>query len=414
MNNINNFFYPKTIAIVGASDHPDKVGGILMKKAVESKCKIIPINPSHDSLFGKKCYKSISEVKERIDLAVIAIPKDFVINSIKECAEKEIKEVIIVSSGFSEVGDIKSEDNILEIAKKNNIRILGPNCFGIFNPLVNLDLTFSNKTPKKGDIAFISQSGALWSYLADLDFGFSGFVGLGNMADLEFNDFLEYFSNEKETKSIILYIEKLKKGVEFIELCKKINKGKKIYAILAGKSKEGKKATFSHTASLASDYEIYIGAFKQAGVELCSSLGEAVEKITGRKITKAKKVNKIKLNEVSIITNAGGAQALVSDYLSESGVKVVSLNDILGTALSSDYKKALEKTNAKEIIVILTPQSMTDITGVAKVLVDFKNKTGKTIIPLFLGEKSIEESNKIFEENKMIYFNHLLSFKNSL
>ena len=409
---LDKFFSPKSIAIIGASNHTEKVGGILMKKALKSKCEIIPINPSHLEIFGVKCYKDINNYNGDIDLAVIAIPKDFVYQSIEEIGKKGIKNVIIVSAGFSEVGNNKDEKKIVEIAKKYGIKFIGPNCFGICNAYVNLDLTFAMETPKKGNIAFVSQSGALWSYLADLDYGFSGYVGLGNMADLEFCDFVEHFSNDENTKSIILYIEKLKNGKEFIETCKNaVEKGKKIYAVKAGKSEAGEKATFSHTASLASDYEIYKGAFKQAGIILCSTIEEALFMASGKKIWLENKNtnNKIKFDkEVYIITNAGGAGALMSDYLYEKGIKIIADKDIIGTALSENYLAALEEAGKQtnNILVVLTCQSMSDVNETAQVIADFKNKTGKNVAALFLGDKSVRVANDIFKNNDVVYFNN--------
>ena len=407
---LDNFFNPRTVAIIGASNHIDKVGGILMKKALASKCKIVPVNPSHSEVFGVKCYNSIEDYKGgKIDLAVIAIPKEFVVRSLEDCGEKGIKNVIVISAGFKEVGDIKSEEKILEISKKYNISILGPNCFGIFNSKLNLDLTFAKTTPSNKNLGknegnvFISQSGALWSYIADLnlnpDKGFSGFVSLGNMVDLSFNDWIEYFSEDKNVSNIILYVEKVKNGKKFIEVCKKaVVKGKKIYAVKAGSSKEGEKAAFSNTASLASDYEIYKGVFKQAGVKLIG-LEEAIELRTSKK----------KLNitgKVEIITNAGGAGALLSDYLAENGTKSY-VRDILGTALAEDYRKALEESKENNIIVILTSQSMTQVEETAKIVVDFEKSSGKKVLVYFLGEKSVKNSNRIFEEAGVEYFNSL-------
>jgi acetyltransferase len=404
---VKELFNPETIAIVGASNHPGKVGGILMQKALVSKCKIIPINSGHSEIFDLKCYNSILDVDGKIDLVVIAVPKDFVLKVIEECGVKGVKNVIIVSAGFSEVGDREAESRIISIAKKNNIRILGPNCFGIFNPKLNLDLTFANKTPKKGEIAFISQSGALWSYFADLEIGFSGFVGLGNMADLEFNDFIEYFSADKNTKKIVLYIEKLKDGKKFIEVCKKaIRHGKKIYAVKAGFTKKGVEATFSHTASLASDYEIYKGVFRQAGVVFCETIEEALG--LGKQEEKQKK---IKLGKrVSIFTNAGGAGALVSDYLSSKEYEIVQNKDLLGTANSRDYSNALKNSFDYDwALVIVTPQSMTDVEEIARVLVD-ANKFEKKAIALFLGKKSIGGANKVFSSSEVLFFNNFKSF----
>jgi len=418
---LTNFFRPKNIALIGASDHHDKVGGVLMKKLQAFKGEVIPVNPKHSEIFGFKCYGSVGEYKGKIDLAIIAIPSEFVPDSMKECGKRGIKEVIIVTAGFSEIGNFDGEKQILDIAEKYGIRFLGPNCFGVFNSSNKLDCTFSMATPGGGDIAFISQSGALWSFISDFSiekFGFSGFASLGNMADLDFFDFVEYFSKDVKTKSIVLYVEKLKEGKKFIDACKKCKKP--IFAVKSGTSKEGEKAAFSHTGSLATDYEIYRGAFKQAGVELCSGLEEAFEKACKMELVSAVR-SKINIgNKVLIITNAGGAGALVSDYVSEKGINLVNLNklsnpwDLLGTAKSEDYKKALEIADEKEIdsiLVIVTPQSMTDLENTAEVIVDFKNKSKKKVIGLFLGGKSVESSLDILKKNGISCFANLSEFR---
>jgi len=427
METLKNFFNPKIIAIVGASPHKDKVGAILMEKALQSKCRVVPINPNHSYVLGKKCYKNILEVPWKIDLAVIAIPAQFVISVLEECGKKKVKSIIIISAGFAEARNFEAEKELLSIAKKYKMRILGPNCFGIFNPKNNLDLTFSATTPESGDIAFISQSGALWSYISDFSigrFGFSGFASLGNMADLEFNDFIKYFSADKKTKAIVLYIEKLKNGKKFIETCKKSKK--KIFVVKSGKSEKGAEAAVSHTASLATDYEVYKGVFKQAGIELCESLLEAFEKASRKKLIEEIKVKKIKIGKKSfIITNAGGAGALLVDYLSENGFEIVDFKelnnplDLLGPATSLDYKNALEKLKDEKIdsiFVILTPQSMSEIEETAKVIVNFKKQLEKKkrIIALFLGRKNMEKANKIFIENNVLYFNTLEEVKQNL
>lgn len=413
MNNLKKFFYPKTIAIIGASTHTEKVGGILMEKAMLSKCKLVPINPKHDKISGIKCYKSLLDYPESIDLAVIAIPKEFILSILEECVKKEIGDVVIISSGFSEMGDKKSEEEIINFVSNHGIRFVGPNCFGVFNSAANLDLTFSADIAPAGDIAFISQSGALWSYISDIGLGFSKFIGLGNMADLEFSDFIDYFSTDSETRSIILYVEKIKKGKEFMAACKlAIKKGKKIYAIKAGKSQEGARAAFSHTASLASDYEIYKGMFTQVGVELCETIEEAIAKSSGKVLET--KIQNINLENVDIITNAGGAGALVSDYLSSKGIKINSSRDLLGTALAKDYLQSLESTKTREIIVILTPQSMSEISKTAQAILDYKKISNKKIIVLFLGGRSMHGQAGFFEKNNISYFQDLRSFKDSL
>ena len=396
---IENFLNPNTIALIGASEKPNKVGTVLMQKLEKFKGKVIPINPSSSTIFSKTSYKTVLEYKEKIDLAIIAIPAEAVPKVLMQCGKKKIKEIIIISAGFQEVGNTKLQKQLEKIKQKYKLNILGPNCFGIFNPKLDLDTTFANTTPKKGNIAFISQSGALWSYIADLNMGFSGFVSLGNMSDLGFNEFLEYYIKDKSTKKIILYIEKLKEGNKFIELCKSTKK--EIIVIKAGKTFQGNKAAISHTASLATDYEIYSKAFLQAGVRQVNTLAEALnletqnidEYLTGK--------------NVLIITNAGGAGTILTDKLVEKGFKVEGPKDILGTATAIDYRKALSKIEQDyhNIIVILTPQRMSEPTKTAQEIVrsHWKDRS----IAIFLGNKSIQEAKRILETNGVKVFINL-------
>jgi acetyltransferase len=423
---INNFLSPKSIAIIGASDHEGKVGGMLLRKVIVSKIKVIPINPQHEELLGLKCYKSVLDFEGFIDLGIIAIPAPFVAQALEECGKKKIKQVIIISAGFSEIGNLNGEQKLKDIAKKYGLRLLGPNCFGICNPSKNLDLTFSITTPKKGNIAFISQSGALWSYISDYAFdkiGFSFFASLGDMADLSFSDFISYAAKDKDTKSIVLYVEKLVNGKKFIEECKQCNKP--IFAVKVGSSDAGSAAAVSHTGSLATDYAIYKGAFKQAGITLCDSLLEAMEKASGKSFPLSIKHVKLGKNAF-ILTNAGGAGGLLSDYLSAKGFEMIpNLNndmknpwDIIGTALAVDYENALNKLKeyrfVDSIFVILTPQSMSEMEKTAEVIVNFKKTSNKKIIALFLGDKTMKEANKIFERAGVFYFNTLEEARDSV
>lgn len=387
---LKKFFEPKTIAVIGASNHPGKVGYTLMQKLSKFKGEVIPINIKHNEILGRKVYASLREYPKNIELAIIAIPAKEVKEVLEDCARKKIKNAIIISSGFSEVGERKSERELLKIAKQNKINLLGPNCFGVANPYTNLDTTFANCSVEKGDIAFISQSGALWSYIADIPLkqsGFSGFVSLGNMADLNFSDFIEYFNKDKNTKKIILYIEKLKQGQRFIKVCKKSKK--EIIAVKAGKSQKGVEATISHTGSLATDFEIYKGAFKQAHVNLKNSIAEALDlKMNFPKMPKTK---------TAIITNAGGAAALITDYLVEQGINVEKPIDLIGTAQPEDYKKTLTQLKGyRSIIVILTPQTMSCPEETARILTESPQKN--KITAFFLGENSIKKARNILKK----------------
>ena len=385
---LKNFLAPKTIAVIGASSNEGKVGYTLMKKLSEFRGKIIPINPKYREIFGKKTYPSLHEYPGKIDLAVIAIPAESVNHAVEDCARKKIKNVIVISAGFSEIGKKETERELLATARKNKINLLGPNCFGIANPSLNLDTTFANSSANKGNIAFISQSGALWSYIADLklETGFSGFVSLGNMADLGFTDFIRYFNKDKNTKKIILYIERLKHGKEFIKACKKSRK--EIIAVKGGRTSEGNQALISHTGSLATDFAIYRGALKQAKVKLVNSLAEALGIET--------EFPKLKKGKTTIVTNAGGAGALITDYLIQQGIQTQQPIDILGTATPEDYKKTItELKSFSNIVVVLTPQSMSNPEATAKILADSKYK--KKITAFFLGEKSMAKAKNILK-----------------
>ncbi len=401
MKKLKRLFYPKTIAVIGASEHPQKVGGILMNKLRTFRGNIIPINPAHKIILGKKAYPSVLNYKKKIDLAVIAIPSKIVSEVIKECAKKKIKNIIIITAGFSEIGKQEEEKQITRMAQKYNLNILGPNCFGIANPQINLDTTFSSSTAKKGNIAFISQSGALWSYISDLNIGFSKFASLGNMSDIEFTDLIKYLNKDRKTKKIICYIEKLKHGRKFIKTCKKSKK--EIIVIKAGKTEQGKQAAISHTGSLATDYKIYKDVFKQAKVRQVSGLIEAL----GLKSQDNRFLHRAggwaPKQSSAIITNAGGAGTLISDMIESKNPETIKeVNDILGTATAKDYEIELKKPKYKKyknIIVALTPQSMSQPELTAQII--SKSPLKKKITAFFLGDKSIKTAKEILEKNKI-------------
>lgn len=390
------FFNPKTIAVVGASNNPSKVGNILMKKLKKFKGNVVPINLKSIKIENIKSYKKLIDYKNKIDLAVIATPKKTVKKILKDILLKKIKNVIIITAGFGEIGNKKEEDKIKKWGIENEINILGPNCFGFVNPKINLDLTFSKNTSKYGDTVFLSQSGALGSFIMDSEIKLRAFVSFGNMIDLDFSHFIEYFNKDKKTKKIILYVEKLKEGRRFIDACK--NSKKEIIVVKSGKTEKGKRATMSHTGSISTDFDIYKGAFKQAKVKyfefLSSAFGFKKEDIT----------KKLTGKNIAIITNAGGAGALLTDDLLSVGYNVFGPKDILGTATANDYARSLHRISKpyNNIVILFTPQTMSDPKGVAQAIV--KSRWKNKIIAVFLGEKSIKKAIKILNENKVTTF----------
>ncbi|MDP2908438.1 MAG: CoA-binding protein [Nanoarchaeota archaeon] len=387
---------PKTIAVIGASNNRKKVGYSLMANLKKFKGGLYPVNLKGKPILGKRCYKSILDVPKKVDMALIAVPAPAVLQVVKECVDKNIKYIVILSAGFSEIGDKEGEKKLLEITK-GKARILGPNCFGVVIPSLNIDTTFALKTPKDGHIAFISQSGALWAgisiYSMIHDFGFSYFISVGNMLDLDFSDFLEYLEKDKKTEVIILYVERLVDGRRFMDTVSKCRKP--VIAIKAGRSEAGKRAALSHTGSLAGSYEIYEAAFKQSGVILVDTLEEA--------FGKAKFLQMPEGNRVVIVTNAGGPGTLTADYCEKHGFDVVKLPenlkfeklprawshnnpiDIVGDADADRFKYVFDiLVNNKDFfdaaVVVMTQQKMIDIKNTVKEIVSFKKKLKKPLV----------------------------------
>ncbi len=424
---MKEFFKPESIAVIGASEEEKKVGGILVKKLKQFPGKLIPINPHHASIQGLKAYASILQYPEKIDLAIIAVPSFAVTSLLEECGKKKVRQAIIISAGFSEDGHREEEDRLVALAKSLDIRLLGPNCFGVCNPSYHLDATFSASSPQEGSLAFISQSGALWSFISDFSvgkFGFSGFASLGNMADIEFADCIDYFSHDKKTKAIVLYIEKLKDGKKFLEVCRKCKKP--LFAVKAGSSAVGSKAAVSHTGSLATDFAVYQGVFKQAKVTLCETLEEAFSLASNRQLLPAttKRWPLTPGEKVFLITNAGGAGALASDYLSNAGFRVEKPEDlknpwdILGTASAKEYGLALERiSKMKEfdrIGIIITPQSMTDLEGIAQEIINARKNGAPPLFVLFLGGAHMHTLKERLERAGILCHTSLAEFKRAI
>ena len=280
--NLNHFFNAKTIAIIGASRDQNKVGHVIFRNFIDNKYdgKVYPINPHADHILGHKCYKSILNIKDTIDLVVIAVPYKFVLDVIKECGKKHVKNVIMVTAGFREVGNVKLTEKLEKLLQKYKIKVIGPNCLGTFNAYSKLDTLFlphyKLQRPKEGDISFISQSGAVGSAILDLaskeGYGFAKFISYGNAISVDESDIIKYLNDDKETGVICAYIETIKNGKKFIEVCKKATKP--IIIMKGGITNEGGKATLSHTGSLAGLGAIYEGVFKQCNVIHACSLEE--------------------------------------------------------------------------------------------------------------------------------------------
>lgn len=438
------FFNPKSIAIIGASRKEKSAGQGIVRSLLKGgvfnyktnrpyKGRIYPINPKAKTILGLQCYSSVLNVKNKIDLAIIVVPAKIVPNILEEVAKKHIKSVIIVSAGFSEIGN-KGEilqEQVLKIAKKAKIRIIGPNCLGLMRPSANLNASFGPCMPKDGNIAFFSQSGALIDSVIDwsleMNYGFSSVVSIGNKADIGLTDLLLWAEQDKKTKAIAIYLEGLSDGKNFMKIAKRVSKNKPIVVLKAGRSKVGMKAVSSHTGSLAGSYEIYKAAFKQSNVHIAKNVDELFEMADALANQPPCK------NSIAIVTNGGGAGVLCADYCEELGINLAKLSDetlksldesnkmhpaysrgnpldLVGDALPERYDVAidvlLKQKDIYGLIVIQTLQTMTnpmlDAKAVIKARIKYPNKP---IITSYMGGKFSRNAVELLEANHVPDFN---------
>jgi len=432
MDILDNLLRPKSIAIIGASREKGKLGRVILDNITRSrfKGKVYPVNPKAKKIKNLKCYSNVNEIEGKVDLAIIAIPSKFIYQVAKDICKKGIKNVVIISSGFSEIGQdgFEEEYKITKLFSKHDIRLLGPNCLGIISTHSNLNATFAKNKVTKGGIAFLSQSGALGTSALDWaeesQVGFSHFISIGNKADLTENDFLEYFLKDNKVKAIAFYLEDFADGSKFIDICSKADKP--IVVLKPGKSEAAQKALGSHTGSLAQDDLIVSAALEQARVLRVHSIKELFDVV--RLFDSKKELNG---NKLAIVTNAGGPGVLTTDAIELTDLKLADLTnrvqqklgmklpaaanvknpvDVLGDALADRYKIALRSVvNDKKVdavIVILTPQTMTEIEKTAKIIVDIARSSKKFVLPAFIGGKEAKEGIKYFIKEDIAHFNY--------
>jgi acetyltransferase len=427
--NLDKIFDPNSIALVGASDEKGSVGYILMKNLLDFgyKGKVYPVNIRKNEILGLKTYKTVDQLPETVDLAVIATPAKTVPDLVEQCGKAGIIGIIIISAGFKEVGlDGKElENRILEAKKKYDLRIIGPNCLGIIRPTISLNATFLKKMPKPGKIAFISQSGALGTAILDLatheNLGFSNFVSVGSMIDVDFGDLIDYFGTDPHTKSILMYIEGITEAREFISAARHFSRTKPIIIVKAGKFGESAKAAASHTGSLTGEDNVYDAAFKRAGIV---RVEEIVDLFNCAEVLRIQPLPKGP--NLAIITNAGGPGIMATDALLARGGKLAKISkntlerlnldlphywskgnpiDILGDAKVDRYRNAIElclkDENVDGLLVIYTPQGVVNSTELAKNIAKlYKSKrSSKTLLTSFMGYEDVADANLLLSQN---------------
>ena len=414
--NLKPMLKPESVAIIGASRDSDKVGHVILQNYINCgySGRLYAVNKNADEIMGIKSYPSVLDIKDHIDLAVIAIPAQFVPGVLEECGKAKVKTVVVVSGGFAEIGNTALQDQMVKIAEKYNMPTLGPNCLGVMDPRSRVDTlflpTYKLSRPSVGGVSFVCQSGAVGSTVLDLisreGFGLSKFISYGNAAHVDEVDILKYLMDDTETKVIIMYIEGIKRGKEFIEVAKKITKIKPVIVLKAGRTAVGSAAARSHTAALAGNYEAYEALFRQYGFTIAEDLSDL---LNYAKILSSEP--NPKGGRVAIITNGGGTGVLTADAIGLSGnlqmselssksaealkkvmPPLVNLRiplDLAGDADEKRYGDALAILNADDkidmFLVIVLFQTPGADSRVAAKMISFKEKLEKPMIVMSIG-----------------------------
>lgn len=431
---LDPLFLPSSVAVVGAKDDSGSVGATIVHnlKSGGLKGAIYPVNPKRTEVFGLPCYPSIKDVPGPVDLVVIVTPAATVPSIVADCVQAKVKSCIIISAGFKELGPsgIQLEEEILWHARKGKMPIIGPNCLGVMNPVHGLNATFARGMALPGNLAFVSQSGAMctavldWSYKENI--GFSAFVSIGSMADVNWGTLIDYLGNDPHTRSLLLYMETIGDARSFLTAAREVALEKPIIVIKAGRSQAAAQAAASHTGSLSGSDDVFDAALERVGVLRVNSISElfSMASVLSRQA-------RPRGPRLTIITNAGGPAVLATDaavhnqaVLTPLSASVVDqLNpflpaawsrsnpvDILGDATPETYAKTLgvvsQDEKADGILVVLSPQDMTDPTKTAQALVPYAHLPGKPLLASWMGGETVKEGVQILTEAQIPVFEY--------
>ena len=410
---LDAIFAPKNVAVIGATENPGSVGRTVLWNLISNPFggTVFPVNPKRPGVLGIKAYPTIKDVPAKIDLAVIVTPPPSIPGIIKDCVDLEIPGAIIISAGFKEIGPqgAELERQVLENAQRGGMRIIGPNCLGVMSSVSGLNATFAAGMARQGNVGFISQSGALCTAVLDWSFkenvGFSHFVSVGSMLDVDWGDLIYYLGDDPHTNSIVIYMETIGNARSFLSAAREVALVKPIIVIKPGRTEGAAKAAASHTGSLTGSDEVLEAAFKRSGVLRVNSIGDlfAMAEVLAKQ-------PRPKGPRLTIVTNAGGPGVLATDALITAGGELTPISDeamkafneilppvwshnnpvdIIGDATPERYAKALETAakdpNSDGMLVILTPQAMTDPTAIADQLKPYATSTGKPILASWMG-----------------------------
>lgn len=421
------FFTPKSVAVIGASREPGKVGHDILKNLIDTGFEgpIYPVNPKADEVLGLQAHPDMASIPaDSVDLAVIVIPSKYVLAAIDQCAEKGVKGVIIISAGFKEAGPegVALEKQLTAKCKEHGIRCIGPNCLGVISTPHKLNASFAADTPHTGNIAFFSQSGALGTAILDIsigeEIGLSQFISFGNKADVDETDLLQALCGDDDTRVILGYLEGVKHGGRFMDMAKQVTKQKPVIVLKSGRTAAGARAASSHTGTLAGADRAFNCAFEQCGI----LRAQTAQDIFDWAIALANQ-SPPKGNRVVIVTNAGGPGIIATDAIENSQLTMTSLTpevieklrqslpptanvynpvDVLGDAKADRYKLALDLVvddpNVDAILILITPQTSTEVAETARVIGEVASRTDKPIITSLMGIPAMAEGKEILKE----------------
>jgi len=432
-HHLGKLFTPESIAVIGASETPDAIGARVFRNLISAgfKGELYPINPKHTEVQGHRCYQGIEEIDSHIDLVIITTPAKVAVKTLAACGEKGVNAAIVISSGFREVGPAgaRQEQLLLETAQHYNIRLVGPNCLGMIRPSAGIDTTFLDTTAPDGGLALVSQSGALCTAILDWanphQLGFSSIVSLGNAADIDFGDVLDYLAVDPKTQAILLYIEGIHDSRAFMSGLRTAARSKPVIVLKVGRHASGTQAASTHTGAMIGSDDVFDAALERAGVVRAMTFGQlfaAAEILSSGK--------KVRGNRLAIITNGGGPGVLATDRAEDLGVEMAQLSqetmaalnkalptnwshgnpvDILGDSPPRIYADALtaclKDKNVDGVLTMLTPQAMTRPMDAARAVIEVANKfPNKPVLACWMGETQVREARELLSTNNVPSF----------
>jgi acetyltransferase len=426
---LESFFSPRSVAVIGASREEGKVGHDVLRNLIRYGYpgRIYPVNPKADQILGLPCFPSVRDIPGEVDLAVLVIPAKFCLEATRDCVAKKVPALIIITAGFKETGreGADLERKVVELARANGMRIIGPNCLGLINTPEKLNASFAAGMPEKGDIAFMSQSGAFGTAILDWAIGerigFSKFISVGNKADVDETTLLEAVGADRDSRVLLGYLESIQHGEQFMRVAQEITRRKPVILFKSGMSAAGAKAASSHTGALAGSDNAYAAAFRQSGILRAREVVDLFD--WGLAFSYQ---NGIGGPEVALVTNAGGPGIIATDAVERSRLQMAALAketvdalrqalpptanfynpiDVLGDARAERYeiavRAALADSNVRGVIVILTPQTSTEPLPTAQVVAKAAAEYGKPVVASFMGGPRVIEGFRYLMEHRV-------------